>query len=153
MPRTRVLFLCIGNSCRSQMAEGFARAYGADVIEPASAGLAPAYMVDPTSHKIMMEKNIDLGGAYPKSLQAALAEGCDLIVNMSGETLPAKTSIAVEEWSVRDPVLMSEEQHREIANEIEQLVMQLILKLRASPARKADPQAIRFDSKRKTPRK
>ena len=114
MSRTRVLFLCIGNSCRSQMAEGFARAYGADVIEPLSAGLAPAFMVDPTSHKIMMEKNIDLGGSYPKSLQAALAEGCDLIVNMSGETLPAKTSIAVEEWSVRDPVLMNEEQHREI---------------------------------------
>ena len=153
MSRTRVLFLCIGNSCRSQMAEGFARSYGSDVIEPLSAGLAPAFMVDPTTHKIMLEKNIDLGGAYPKSLPTALAEGCDLIVNMSGEILPAKTSIPVEEWSVRDPVLMSEEQHREIANEIEQLVMQLILKLRASPGRKAEPHSIRFDSKRKTPRK
>ena len=38
----RVLFVCIGNSCRSQMAEGFARAYGSDVMAPASAGLAPA---------------------------------------------------------------------------------------------------------------
>jgi len=135
------------------MAEGFARAYGSDVVEPLSAGLAPAMIVDPTSHKIMLEKNIDLGGSFPKSLASALAGGCDLIVNMSGEKLPAKTSIPVEEWSVRDPVLLSEEQHREIANEIEQLVMQLILKLRASQASKAKPPRVRFDSKRKTPRK
>ena len=44
-PKTRVLFICIGNSCRSQMAEGFARRYGDDVILPASAGLSPAFMI------------------------------------------------------------------------------------------------------------
>ena len=45
MPPQRVLFVCVGNACRSQMAEGFAHAYGADVMEPHSAGLAPAMAV------------------------------------------------------------------------------------------------------------
>ena len=135
------------------MAEGFARAYGRDVIIPMSAGLAPAISVAPVTHKIMLEKNIDLGSGYPKGLDTALAEGCDLIVNMSGLTLPAQTSIPVEKWNVRDPVLETEDVHREIANEIEQLVMRLILKLRAKESPKPKPRRAGFDTRRKTPRK
>jgi len=56
MARRKVLFLCIGNSCRSQMAEGFARTYGSDVIEALSAGLAPAISVSPATIETMKEK-------------------------------------------------------------------------------------------------
>ena len=135
------------------MAEGFARAYGHDVIIPTSAGLSPAIGVAPDTHKIMLEKNIDLGSGYPKGLDTALAEGCDLIVNMSGLELPFKTKLPVEDWQVRDPVLESEEVHREIANEIEQLVMRLILKLRAKEPPRTTSRQARFDTTRRTPRK
>jgi len=60
MALKRVLFVCIGNACRSQMAEGFARAYGADVMIPASAGLAPAMNVARDTKTAMAEKDIDI---------------------------------------------------------------------------------------------
>ena len=56
----RVLFLCIGNSCRSQMAEGFANRYGQDVMKVASAGFAPASIVQPLTRKVMEDKNINI---------------------------------------------------------------------------------------------
>jgi len=127
----RVLFVCIGNSCRSQMAEGFARAYGADVMEARSAGIAPAAVVSPLTIQTMREKNIDVSKAWPKTLREAKTEGWDLIVNMSGERLAAKAVGPTEEWKVRDPIGESAEVFREVANQIEQLVMRLILNLRA----------------------
>jgi arsenate reductase len=67
---TRVLFVCIGNACRSPMAEGFARAYGSDVLGSAERrDLAPALAVAPLTHHVMLEKNIDLGDCYPKELE------------------------------------------------------------------------------------
>ena len=66
-----MLFLCIGNSCRSQMAAGFARTYGVDVLTVQSAGLAPAMTVSSLTHKVMLEKNIDIGQEFPKGLEIA----------------------------------------------------------------------------------
>lgn len=133
-----VLFLCIGNSCRSPMAEGFANKYGSDVLRAASAGLGPAAQIDPLTKKVMAEKNIDLSDAFPKGLEEVQPDKFDLLVNMSGMKLPA-TSIAVEDWFVRDPVGQSEEVFRAVANIIEQRVMRLILELRtgkrATPVR------------------
>ncbi|HME09230.1 MAG TPA: hypothetical protein VKG25_19380 [Bryobacteraceae bacterium] len=135
MKPKRVLFLCIGNSCRSQMAEGFARAYGKDVLEPHSAGFFPANIVSPLTIKTMAEKNIAMNAAFPKPLESALASGpFDAIVNMAGEKLPAVvTAPRVEDWKVRDPIGESEEVFRDVANQIEHLVMRLILQLRAEP--------------------
>lgn len=124
-----VLFICIGNSCRSPMAEGFANKYGSDVLVAQSAGLGPAAYVDPLTKKVMAEKNIDLATSLTKGLEEIDADRFDLIVNMSGRKLPA-SRLAVEEWKVRDPVGQSEEVFREVANVIEQLVMRLILELR-----------------------
>ena len=128
---SRVLFVCIGNSCRSQMAEGFARKYGADVMEPHSAGLGPAAIVAPLTSKVMLEKNVDMGGHFPKGLEAVGAGPFDLMINMSGQRLPAPQGVTVEEWKVRDPMGLSEEIFRQVANEIEQRVMRLVLQLRA----------------------
>ena len=129
MPKTNVLFLCIGNSCRSPMAEGFANKYGSDVLWAQSAGLGPAVSVDVLTIKVMAEKNIDLSGSFPKGVNEIDLDQFDLVINMSGSKLPS-ARIAVEDWKVRDPVGQSEELFREIANIIEQLVMRLILELR-----------------------
>ena len=65
--KKRVLFVCIGNSCRSQMAESFARAYGADVLEVRSAGLSPATIVSPLTKQILAERNLNTDGQFPKA--------------------------------------------------------------------------------------
>ncbi len=134
MTPTRVLFLCIGNSCRSQMAEGFARTYGSDVITAQSAGLAPAMTISPLTRTVMQEKNIDLGDAFPKSLRMLGQLETDLIINISGHKLPTKTAVPVEDWEVRDPIGQSEEIYRKVRDEIEQRVMRLILAIRARDA-------------------
>jgi arsenate reductase len=130
--RKRVLFLCIGNACRSQMAEGFARVYGADILIAASAGLAPALRVAPDTLEAMAEKNIDLRDHFPKGLRHLGRSEFDLVVNLSGmavpEDLAARTKVL--EWDVEDPVLMKYEAHCEIRDEIERKVMGLIIELR-----------------------
>jgi arsenate reductase len=131
--KTRVLFVCIGNACRSQMAEGFANAYGSDVLVAASAGLAPATAVHPVSARAMLEKNIELKDHFPKALRHLGRAQFDLIVNMSGSFLPGPPPGQIVEWDVTDPVYMDYEEHCEIRDEIERRVMALILGLRREP--------------------
>lgn len=128
-PVTRVLFVCIGNSCRSQMAEGFARAYGSDVMVPESAGLAPAMSVSRDTIRSMREKNIDVSLHYPKALGEFSRAHFDLIVNMSGCDLPAMPG-PVREWLIEDPIGHPLETYRAVRDQIEMLVMHLILELR-----------------------
>ncbi len=128
--KIRVLFVCIGNSCRSQMAEGFARRYGSDVLIAASAGLAPAFMVAEDTVHAMDEKNIDLRDHFPKSIRQLGRAQFDLVVNMSGFGLPADLAAPVREWDVADPVAEDFETHCQIRDEIEARVMGLILELR-----------------------
>jgi arsenate reductase len=128
--RKKVLFVCIGNSCRSQMAEGFARAYGDDVLLAASAGLMPASKVAPDTSRAMLEKNIDLRDHFPKHIRQLGRARFDLIVNMSGEELANAPGETVVEWAVEDPVRFSYERHCEVRDEIERLVMNLVLTLR-----------------------
>ena len=131
--RKRVLFVCIGNSCRSQMAEGFARTYGSDVLIPASAGLAPAAAVAPDTLRAMDEKNIDLRDHFPKSLRHLGRADFDLVVNMTSFFLPMEFKGRIMDWEVADPVSMEYARHCEVRDEIEHLVMKLILELRVAP--------------------
>lgn len=121
----RVLFVCIGNACRSQMAEAFARAYGGDVVIPRSAGLRPCEMVAPATAQLMREKNINLDGCAPKGLDAT-GTNFDLIVNMSGLPLPGVVSVPVRQWQVEDPISFTEERHRQVRDQIERLVRDLL---------------------------
>jgi arsenate reductase len=128
--KKRVLFVCIGNSCRSQMAEAFARAYGADAIIPSSAGVSPAAIIAPLTRKVLSEKNIPIGDQYPKGMEMAMREPFDVVVNMSG--LPvAMGAQRVVNWRVQDPIGHNEDVYRQVAVQIEELVMRLILELRA----------------------
>lgn len=71
-PRELVIFLCTGNSCRSQMAEGFLKKIGRDRFDVRSAGTEPAERVNPFAVKVMAETGIDITGQQPKSLKEFL---------------------------------------------------------------------------------
>jgi arsenate reductase len=131
--KKRVLFVCIGNACRSQMAEAFARAYGSDMLIVQSAGLAPATSLPPLTRQTLSEKNIASEGQFPKAVESFTMEKFDVVINLSGERLPPALSAArVVEWNVRDPIGESEDVYRAVAAQIEGLVMRLILELRHS---------------------
>jgi arsenate reductase (thioredoxin) len=128
--KKRVLFVCIGNSCRSQMAEAFARTYGSDVLVAASAGLAPAYSIAPDTMRSMLEKNLDLRDHFPKTIKQLGRSQFDIVVNMSGFSIPPLPGTRLVEWDVDDPVAMNYEDHCGVRDEIERLVMRLVLDLR-----------------------
>jgi arsenate reductase (thioredoxin) len=126
----RVLFVCVGNACRSQMAEAFARTYGSDVIEAESAGMMPASIIPPVTRKVMTEKGIDLGEQFPKGIFDVPLHDIEMVVNMSGMSMHGITVPQLREWKVRDPMGARESVHREVRDEVERLVMNLVLELR-----------------------
>ena len=129
-PKTRVLFVCIGNSCRSQMAEAFARAYGNDVLVAASAGVSPAFSVAPDTRRAMLERNLDLRDHFPKTIRQLGRAKFDIAVNMSGVPLPATVAPVIKEWDIADPIGMSYEEHCEVRDQIENMVMRLVIEIR-----------------------
>ena len=112
------------------MAEGFARIYGSDVMQVASAGLSPAPIVQPLTKKVMQDKNINIDEQFPKSLDEVDVPSFDLIINMSGMKLPAKMPIEIREWKVEDPIGRPEEVYVTVRDQLEMAVMRLILELR-----------------------
>ena len=129
-PLKRVLFVCLGNSCRSQMAEAFARAYGSDVLIAASAGLTPAFSVAPDTMRAMSEKGLDLRDHFPKGLRQLERTAFDLVINMSGFDLPKSVGAVTRTWDVPDPICLDYDEHCEVRDAIERLVTNLILELR-----------------------
>jgi arsenate reductase len=139
------------------MAEAFARAHGADVLEAYSAGLAPALAVAPLTHLVMLEKDIDLGDFYPKEIGHIIDRsggGVDLIINMSGYELQLRNPVPVEEWEVLDPIGEPEDVFREVRDEIERRVLLLIetLRSRKPVGTEAGSVAARVDSRRRPTR-
>jgi len=99
-----VLFVCIGNSCRSPMAEAVARQLASDIIEPSSAGLAPLGHIAERTIATLSANGHSAGGLFSKRLSPKAIDDADLIVNLSGlaiDCLPGR--VKVEEWPVEDP--------------------------------------------------
>jgi len=135
--KRRVLFVCIGNCIRSQLAEAFARAYGSDVIEAHSCGIAPAGFIAEPVQRILKERGVNLAGQSSKSFYEAGPGPFDLVVNISGDPLPRNFPAparerAPREWLVRDPMGLKEDAYTEAARDIEARVMALVLELRRS---------------------
>lgn len=116
------------------MAEGFGRAYGSDIMDVVSCGLAPGSMMDPVTIRLMAERGIDISGQFPKDLRLASHKGLDLAINMSGYPAPG-LNVPVRDWQVRDPHMQPEKIHREVRDQIERLVMELVLELRGTRPR------------------
>lgn len=112
------------------MAEGFARHYGSDVLEAASAGLAPAGIVVPETVQTMAEKDIDISGHRSTPLRLEEANQFDLVVNMSGYALPDGVCVPVREWDVPDPIGEPDPVYRKVRDQIEILVTDLIREFR-----------------------
>lgn len=112
------------------MAEAFARKYGADVLVADSAGLAPAFNTVPQTRKVLMEKNVDLGNHLPKGLDKIDAAKVDLIVDMSGQKFPLPPGPKLEQWVVKDPIGAPDMVYREVRDQIEMKVMNLVLRIR-----------------------
>ena len=129
MRNVSVLFVCVGNACRSQMAEAFANAYGSDVMEASSAGLVPAARLSRTMQQVLAEKQIRIEPREPRRLNAIDLIGFDLIVNLSGYSLPNTTAevITVE---LADPAGPDKGHYREVRDRIEEVVESLIAHLR-----------------------
>lgn len=127
----KVLFVCIGNICRSPMAEAMAKKYGSDVMTAQSAGLAPAANLFTHTRSVLAEKNLDLGDHVARRFRDVNVRNFDLIVNMSGQPLPNVMGVPVETWEVMDPIGGTEELFRQSREQIEMLVMSLILRMRA----------------------
>ncbi len=100
----KILFICIENSCRSQMAEGFANFYGKDKLAAYSAGSKPSGKVNNLAIKVMAEKGIDISGAKSKGFNELLTKEFDYVVGMGCKDacplIPAKNHI---EWNISDP--------------------------------------------------
>ena len=124
--KRRVLFVCVGNCCRSQMAEGFAVHYGGDVLMAESAGLVPAGVVVDETVRSMAEKNIDISRQYSKPLLLEQTGDYDLIVNMSGFSLPEAVRASTVAWIVPDPIGQSDQVYARVRDQVEGLVLQLI---------------------------
>jgi arsenate reductase len=104
--RPRLLFLCTGNSCRSQMAEGFARALFGDAAEVSSAGTEPADRVHPLAVEVMAERGVDLSSARTKGLDDLPDLKFDLVVtvcNRAREACPLLPGARMLHWDIPDP--------------------------------------------------
>jgi len=130
-----VLFVCIGNACRSQMAEAFARRYGSDAAEVSSAGLSPASSIPDLTKAVMLDKNIKLDDQFPKGIEIFPKHQWDVVVNISGQALPSLDAQRILEWRIQDPMGQRQVVHEKVRDEIENLVMRLILELRVASKR------------------
>jgi arsenate reductase len=133
VPRTKVLFLCIGNACRSQMAEAIARHRAEDVIEASSAGLVPFGQIPDTTVTVLRERGISADGQSSKPLRPEDMSAADLVINMtgrSGATIFTESGTPVEDWDVGDPYGSNLAIYREIRDQIESRVEELARRLR-----------------------
>ena len=134
MPATRVLFVCLGNSCRSLMAEALARHLAPDLIEASSAGLMALGYVAPPTFAVLREIGIAGDGLVSKPLRVMDLDSFDLVINLTGRAIEKHLdgrALTVEDWEVSDPFGSELGVYREIREEIEQRVLDLIDSLRA----------------------
>jgi arsenate reductase (thioredoxin) len=122
----KILFVCVENTGRSQMAEAFAKKYG---VEASSAGNKPAEAVNPVVIEAMKEKGIDISKNKPKQLTFQMAQDADLIVTMGCNEqgiCPGPFFKPTIDWALGDPKGKPIEKVREIRDEIEQRVKKLL---------------------------
>ncbi|RME65606.1 MAG: arsenate reductase (thioredoxin) [Nitrospirae bacterium] len=137
----KVMFLCTGNSCRSQMAEGLARHYGKGIIEPYSAGLMPVG-VNPNAIKVMKEIGIDISGQTSDPIDKELLRKMDVIITLCGNAEAACPSTPPEikrlHWPIDDPVgtVGTEEEvlnaFRRARDEIKERILKFIEEVKGS---------------------
>ncbi len=125
--KKKVLFLCVNNSCRSQMAEGFAKFYEGKKVEAFSTGSSPSGKVDELAVEMMKEKGIDISKQRSKGFKELPYKDFDYVISMGCEDIcpfvPAKQRI---EWQIEDPKGGSKEKFVEVRGKIEDKVKEFL---------------------------
>ena len=123
-----VLFVCVGNSGRSQMAEAFFNQAAGDKARAMSAGTKPASAVDPRTVEVMREVGIDISAARPKALTTEMLEQADRVVTMGCgvEGVCPASFVETEDWQLEDPKGKPIEEVRRIRDEIKAGVARLL---------------------------
>lgn len=136
----RVLFVCVENSCRSQMAEGFARALGRGRVDAFSAGSRPSGVVNARAIFFMDERGIDLRAQASKGLDDLPAARWDAIVTMGcGDACPSLPARRRLDWDLPDPKHLDDAGFRAVRDRIEALVKDLVAEAPAPARGEAQP--------------
>jgi arsenate reductase len=131
--RPSVLFVCVHNAGRSQMAAGFLTHLAGDAIEVRSAGSAPAASINPAAVAAMAEVGIDIAAQSPKILTPDAVETSDVVITMGcGDECPRVRANRREDWQIPDPRDMTPEQFRGVRDLIERKVKDLLAVLEAA---------------------
>jgi arsenate reductase (thioredoxin) len=126
----KVLFVCVENANRSQMAEAFARIHGGDRVEAHSAGSRPSGKVNPRAIQFMLEVGCDLSRHGSKSLDQFNGTEMDVAVTMGcGDVCPLVRASRREEWNIPDPKELPDDEFRKVRDLIEQKVKELLASL------------------------
>lgn len=125
--RPAVLFLCVHNAGRSQMALGFFEHYAGDAAVGWSGGSEPGAEVNPAAIAAMRERQIDISGEYPKPWTDEVVRAADVVITMGcGDACPVFPGKRYEEWVLDDPAGKSAEDIRPVRDEIERRVLTLL---------------------------
>lgn len=125
----KMLFVCVENAGRSQIAEGLAKLYGKDKIEAISAGTMPSKEINPLVIQVMQERGIDISKNKPKQITNQMVQEADRIIVMGCSAqgfCPAPLLGKVIDWKIEDPKGKPIEKVREIRDEIEKRVKELV---------------------------
>ena len=125
--KKRVLFVCVENSCRSQMAEGYARTLGKDVLEAWSAGSKPSGTVNETGIAMMQEDGVDIRLHQSKGLTDLPSVKWDYIVTMGcGDACPSLPAKQRLDWALPDPKNLPPEGFRKVRDDIKARIQKLV---------------------------
>ncbi|MFC7502800.1 arsenate reductase ArsC [Nocardioides sp. GCM10030258] len=130
MSKPTVLFVCVHNAGRSQMAAGFLQALAGDRIDVLSAGSQPADQINPMAVEAMREVGIDIAGEQPKVLTTESVQASDVVITMGcGDECPYFPGKRYEDWKLDDPAGQGLEAVRPIRDEIRGRIEELIASL------------------------
>ncbi|WP_111719812.1 arsenate reductase ArsC [Homoserinimonas sp. OAct 916] len=136
--RPTVLFVCVHNAGRSQMAAGFLRALAGDRIQVLSAGSEPKDQINPVAVQAMNEVGIDIAGNVPAVLTDGAVRLADAVITMGcGDACPVFPGIRYEDWDLADPAGQGIEAVRHIRDEIKERVKTLVSRLLPAPGRRS----------------
>jgi arsenate reductase (thioredoxin) len=125
-----VLFVCVQNAGRSQMAAALLDHHSNGSVKVTSAGSTPANEIDPSVVMVMDEVGIDLSKAYPKSITDDAVEGADVVITMGcGDACPVFPGKRYLDWELDDPAGRSVDEVRLIRDEIDELVHDLLAEI------------------------
>jgi arsenate reductase len=128
-----VLFVCVHNAGRSQMAAGWLRHFAGDTVEVRSAGSEPRDQINPTAVEAMREVGIDIACAVPHLLETETVRGSDVVITMGcGDACPIFPGKRYEDWELTDPAGQPIEVVRQVRDDIRARIEKLVGELQAA---------------------